>query len=100
MKNLLFLLILLFSLFSCSSDLDENYPYNKFSNSDFDYIPTFYEEIGKIIKFKNQYNEEVKMETSLYSIQKKFYNGLNFVGNTAPFKYYDELYINLLLIDI
>ena len=98
MKKLLFLFA--FTSISCSLNLDENYPYDKFSNSDFDYIPTFYREKGKIIRFKNQYDEEVRFETSIYSIDKKFYSGLNFVGNTAPSKYYDELYINILLLDM
>jgi len=95
-----FISLFVITLFSCSLNLDEDYPYDKFSNFDFDYIPTFYREIGKIIKFKNQYDEEIRFETSIYSIERKFYNGLNFVGNTAPSKYYDELYINILLLDM
>jgi len=88
------------ALFSCSLNPEEDYPYHKFSISDFDYIPTFYNEIGKITTFRNQYNEDVRFETSLYRIEKKFSNSFNFVGNTGRSSYYDELYINILLLDM
>ncbi|GEM_PF-7021112 len=96
MKKLIFLLTLLFSLFSCSTDLESDTPHYKFSKSDYKYIPTVYDEVGKIFTFKNQLNEEVNLEVLDYNFTKETGGG---IGSSEPFHYYQLLTIELKVID-
>jgi len=96
MKKLIFLLALLFSLFSCSLDLESETPYYKFSKSDYKYIPTVYDEVGKIFTFRNQLNEEIKLEVLDYYFTKETGGG---IGSSESFHYYQLLTIELKVVD-
>jgi len=83
MKKITCFLITTILLLSCSLSSDDT-PYHNFSKNDLQHIPTHYENVGKVIKFKNETGDEVSFEVSYYSLNKLSNSG-------APYYYYDVL---------
>ncbi len=102
-RNTLLLLGLFLSLFSCSKE-DNEPPFYKFTNSDYEYIPTLYEDVGAVFTFKNELNEEVKIKVLDYTITKKSGGGLSgfFVGggSSMSYHYFEKLEIDLEIIGV
>lgn len=96
MKKLIFLFSFLISLFSCDINLDDDPKYYRFSESDFSYIPTIYEDTGKVITFKNDLNEEIKLEVVDYNFTIEQGGG---IGESKPIHTYDKLKIELKVTD-
>ena len=83
---------MLISIYSCENGfniLGSNEHY-KFSNSDQIYLLKKYNKIGEIKQFRNQDNDIVNIKIEDYGIEKE--------GQATPY-YYDNLYIQLKLID-
>ena len=88
------ILLCLFLLFcSCGKEDEENY--HKFTQDDYNYIPTVYKEEGKVRHFINQHNDTIKIENRSYFMLEKTPGG----SFTGVFFYNDELRIKLRLLD-
>lgn len=97
MKNRIFLFALIFSLVSC--EIEARAPYYRFSKSNYKHIPTVYKNIGKKFMFKNQLNEEVKMEVLDCLLTKESGGGINFTQPYTEQHYYQLLTIKLKVVD-
>ncbi|MEW4924260.1 hypothetical protein [Algibacter sp. 2305UL17-15] len=90
------IIIILISIFICSScgewEWDESPRYYQFTQSNYEYIPTIYSDIGKTFKFKNQLNEEVIIEVLRYKLTKEKAGGY---FTSSPLHYYQNLEIEL-----
>ena len=96
MKKLILSFTILFCLLSCDINLGDEPKYYNFNDSDYNYVPTVYEEIGKVITFKNELNEEIKLEVLDYDFTIEQGGG---IGQTKPVHTYDKLKIELKVID-
>ncbi len=95
MKKIMIITVCLFSLVSCEVKIFDDPIYYRFTNENFEYIPTVYDDNGKIIKFKNQFEEEVKLEILDYRITKKEDSWTS----SKPYHYYQLLTIELKVVD-
>lgn len=96
MKKIVFLVLI--TLIGCSPK-DDTRVY-KFSNSDYNFIPTIYSEVGQIFTFRNQFNEEVQLEVNDYYETRESGGGLSFSqGYLGELFYYDVLYISLNILE-
>ena len=87
-------LILLISLMACS--VKDDTKHYKFSNSDYNFIPTVYSEEGQVFTYRNQLNEEVQVEVSYYNKTRESGGGLSFSqGYQGELFYYEVLSIGL-----
>lgn len=87
-------LISLIALIACSPKDDTKF--YEFSNSDFDFLPTAYDEIGKIYTFRNQFGEEVQLEVVYYNVERESGGGMSFSqGYLGEFYYYQTLLIGV-----
>ncbi|WP_271424622.1 hypothetical protein [Aequorivita sinensis] len=99
MKHLIFFSIAFIFLVSCQPSDSE--PYYNFTNSDYQFIPEQYQEIGGTFIFKNAQNEEVKIKPLFYTLNKKFESGYGFGQPTRTESYYyDDLWIEIDLLNI
>ncbi len=99
MKHLIFFSIAFIFLVSCQPSDSE--PYYNFTNSDYQFIPEQYQEIGRTFIFKNAQNEEVKIKPLFYTLNKKFESGYGFGQPTRTESYYyDDLWIEIDLLNI
>ncbi len=97
MKTTLTLLISIFLLASsCNKEDEPTSPYYKIEGTDYDYIPTVYNDIGKVISFKNQYDDEVKFEVLGYEIEKEFSSCFLVSNCEGEDWYYDRLDIGII----
>lgn len=95
-KNYVFFCFLI--LFSCDVNPlgDDNPHHYNFNNSEYSYIPTIYSEIGKEVTFKNEFNEEIKLEVIDYSITVEEGGG---ILESKPLHTYEKLKIELKVTD-
>lgn len=101
MKNYVTYLFIFLVVFSCDIDLDDNPSYYKFTQYDYKFIPTVYQDVDRTITFKNQQNEEVQIDVKSYSINKKSNGGWNWVGGSSTDIFYtDQIIIWLDLINV
>ncbi len=98
MKKAVFINVLILSMLSCSEP-EVRYPYYQFTNENYEFIPTVYSDIGKTIKFQNQYGDEIELEVVTYDITKEWYNALFNSNSSEPSHYYELLTIELRVID-
>ena len=89
-KNTLYILTTIILFSSCFSSSDDDYTYSSFPNPE--YIPTYYENIGKIIDFKNDKGDKESLIVTNYNLETKLIN------QTPPYFYYD--YMNIVLKDL
>jgi len=94
MKKVVFANLLIMCVLTCSKT-EITYPYYQFTNENYEYIPSVYNEIGKIIRFQNQFGDEIELEIVTYKITKEWYNGLFNSGSSEPSHYYQLLTIEL-----
>ena len=96
----IFLIISAFILFiSCQTSDDATY--QNISSSDFQFIPENYQDTEKIMTFRNQENDEVKIKSIFYSITKEYDNGYGFgQPSSSDSYYYDDLWITLELLNV
>ena len=92
MRNLILLFAIFFSLCSCELNLDDSPEYYQFTQNDYDFIPTVYNDVGKLFKYRNQLNEEVLIEIISYKISKEKAGGY---GSSYSLHYYQNLEILL-----
>ena len=92
MKRFLIIMtsILLFN--SCELNSDDSVEYYQFTESNYQFIPTIYNDVGKVFKFKNQFNEEVLIEVESYELTKEKGGG---IGTFYSLHYYQSLEITL-----
>ncbi len=99
MKSIIFFFALSVVLISCQTS--DNEPYQNFSDSDYQFIPENYQEIGEIITFRNEQNEEVQIKTTFYNLNKEFESGYGFGQPTiSDSYYYDDLWITIELLNV
>ncbi|WP_299119733.1 hypothetical protein [uncultured Winogradskyella sp.] len=99
-KNMIFCILTLV-ICSCEINLDDDIKYYRFSKNDYKFIPTVYQDIDRIITFKNQQSEEVKIEVKGYNKNKKSNGGWNWAGGASTDLYYtDQIIIWLDLMDV
>jgi len=90
------LLLCLFLLFcSCGKEDEENY--HKFTQDDYNYIPTVYKEEGKVRNYINQHNDTIKIRSGSYTLEKAHSSDIFFGGQLY---YYDRLWIRLDFLNI
>ena len=89
----------LFLFYCCVGLEDDEGEYFKFTQDDYNYIPTVYKEVGKVRHYVNQHNDTIKIENRSYTPEKRSAGGYFFGGTGSMFYYYDELCIKLRLID-
>jgi hypothetical protein len=99
MKCIFLILGISILFFSCQEN--DDYPYQSFSSSDYQYIPQQYKEIGKVFTFINNQNDTVKIRPKWYDLEKKFNSSWDLIVNTSQKEsyYYDELWISLEILD-
>ncbi len=100
MKKIILLFILtMISIISCETEDDTKF--YTFSNEDYNFIPTVYENSGdEILIFKNQYNEEVEIQIKTFTTDKKSNGGISFSQGYSEFYYTEQIIIWLDLIDV
>ena len=98
MKIKNYLLLSFLFLFSCDVNLngDENTHHYNFNSTDYRYIPTIYNKIGKEIIFKNELNEKIKLEVLEYNITVVQGGGIR---ESEPLHTYEKLKIELKVAD-
>jgi hypothetical protein len=85
-------LLCLFLLFcACGKEDEENY--HKFTQDDYNYIPTVYKEVGEVRHYINQHNDTIKIRGGSY-----FKDKLPTSPLYGHFYYYDKLWITLHLL--
>lgn len=96
MRTATHILLCLFLLFcACGKEDEENY--HKFTQDDYNYIPTVYKEVGKVRHYINQHNDTIKIRSGSYALEKVFSSSV-FFGEQLS--YYDELWIRLDFLNI
>lgn len=102
MKRIFFVSFIIVAFVSCSMDFGEDEPpFYKFTNSDYEYIPTAYEEVGKVFAFKNQLNADViNLRVLDYYFEKASGGGMSFTQSYSEYYYYQRLWITIGLEDL
>lgn len=99
MKKLLLFILIITSLLSCETEDDAKF--YTFSNNDYKFIPTIYENNeDEILIFKNQYNEEVKIQIKSFRFNKKSHGGISFTQDYSEFYYTEQIIIWIDLIEV
>jgi hypothetical protein len=83
-------IILSLLMLATSCEIKDDTAFYTFSSKDYNYIPIVYQNVGRIITFKNQQNDEVRIEVKSYTINKKSNGGWNWVGGSSTELYYTE----------
>ena len=86
-----YLIITIILLTSCNKTENE-IPYHQFNETDLNFLPTYYEDIGSTTIFTNANNEETSLEVTRYHLSKETSGG---IGTGNPLEYYDQLEIEL-----
>ncbi|MEZ4779970.1 MAG: hypothetical protein R2786_11395 [Flavobacteriaceae bacterium] len=80
MKKIVLLAVI--SLLGCGP-VEEEIPFYKFDEVDFNFLPTIYENLDAV-RFKNELGEEIILDVNLYRISKERVGGLSLGGNSSP----------------
>ena len=96
MKKIITLLFISVAIISCSLDLEDDTPFYKFSNSDYEFIPTVYEEVGKVFEFENQLGSEtIHLSVLDYHIEEASGGGISFTQSYTENYKYQRLWITI-----
>lgn len=99
MKKTVLLFLIIISIISCETEDDTKF--YAFSNDDYNFIPTVYENNeDEILIFKNQFNEEVKIQIKTFATDKKSNGGISFTQDYSEFYFTEQIIIWLDLVNI
>jgi hypothetical protein len=90
MKKLMLILLFLTVLISCSSNSTDDPASYEFSETDFEFLPQEYANVGQVYRFKNQENEEIQLKVASFDLREMTGGG---IGTSQNLFYYEELEI-------
>ncbi|MEZ4874370.1 MAG: hypothetical protein R2793_02680 [Flavobacteriaceae bacterium] len=76
------ILIVFTILMGCTKGTDD-VPFYEFNEEDYKFLPTVYENLN-VVRFINQFDEEIILEVQLYEISKERVGGISLDGGSSP----------------